>query len=157
MKKITKKFTKNELIVNTIIFICIIVCDQVTKLLSVNLYKIIIPKILDIKYVENKGAAFSIFETKKVLIISLTFIIALLIYWRRTENKKIKNIALTLMLSGSIGNLIDRTFRGYVIDFIKITLIDNLPVFNIADISIVIGFFMLVCYYSNCLIKNKES
>lgn len=150
-------FIKKELFVNTIIFICIIVCDQVTKLLSINLYKIIIPKILDIKYVENKGAAFSIFETKTVLIISLTFIIALLIYWRRTKNKTIKNIALTLMLSGSIGNLIDRMFRGYVIDFIKITLIDNLPVFNIADISIAIGFFMLVCYYSNCLIKNKES
>ena len=152
-----KTFNKKELIVNTIIFICIIVCDQVTKLLSINLYKIIIPKILDIKYVENKGAAFSIFETKTVLIISLIFIIALLIYWRRTKSKTIKNIALTLMLSGSIGNLIDRMFRGYVIDFIKITLIDNLPVFNIADISIAIGFFMLVCYYSNCLIKNKES
>lgn len=152
-----KPFIKKELIVNTIIFMCIIVCDQVTKLLSINLYKIIIPNILDIKYVENKGAAFSIFETKTVLIISLIFIIALLIYWRRTKSKTIKNIALTLMLSGSIGNLIDRMFRGYVIDFIKITLIDNLPVFNIADISIAIGFFMLVCYYSNCLIKNKES
>lgn len=152
-----KPFIKKELIVNTIIFMCIIVCDQVTKLLSINLYKIIIPNILDIKYVENKGAAFSIFETKTVLIISLIFIIALLIYWRRTKSKTIKNIALTLMLSGSIGNLIDRMFRGFVIDFIKITLNDNLPVFNIADISIAIGFFMLVCYYSNCLIKNKES
>lgn len=152
-----KPFIKKELIVNTIIFMCIIVCDQVTKLLSINLYKIIIPNILDIKYVENKGAAFSTFETKTVLIISLIFIIALLIYWRRTKSKTIKNIALTLMLSGSIGNLIDRMFRGFVIDFIKITLNDNLPVFNIADISIAIGFFMLVCYYSNCLIKNKES
>ena len=63
--------------------------------------------------------------------------------------KKIKNkyllITATIIIAGGLGNLIDRIFRGYVIDFIKVLFID-FPVFNFADILVTCGSFMLIIY-----------
>ena len=78
-----------------------------------------------------------------ILIISVLIIIGIIVFLIK-ENKRITNyIPFVLLLSGSIGNLIDRFFRGYVIDFIDINILD-FPNFNIADISIVFGVIVLL-------------
>jgi signal peptidase II len=103
---------------------------------------------LSFTYLENRGAAFGIFKNKKFLLIGVTaVIIALLIYYlirNRNMNKYLK-IGLILIIAGAIGNLIDRVMLGYVVDFIhfQIKNIFDWPVFNVADISVVCGSFIL--------------
>lgn len=137
-----------------IIFIIIVIIDQITKLLLINSDITIIPNILNFSYIENTGAAFGMFDKQIVLVANIIIITAICIYWIKSKKNNIKNIAFVLIISGSIGNLADRLFRGYVIDFIKITIFDNLPIFNIADISIVVGIFILM-FYITCERKGK--
>lgn len=123
--------------------ILIIVVDQLVKLLFTNKNFTIIPKILNITYTQNIAGAFGMGKRYIILILSIIIIIGLIIYLIK-ENEKITNyIPFVLILSGSIANLIDRIFRGYVIDFIDIRLF-NFPNFNIADISIVLGIILLI-------------
>lgn len=97
---------------------------------------------------KNKGAAFSIFSGNVLFLITVTFIAFILILKYIKENyhkTKLENIAYGLLLGGVIGNLFDRIFYGYVIDFISFIIFNyNFPVFNIADISIVISVFLLI-------------
>ena len=64
-------------------------------------------------------------------------------------------ISLLLILSGGIGNLIDRLFRGYVIDYIDINILD-FPNFNIADISIALGIVLLIIYIIKTMLSDKN-
>lgn len=72
----------------------------------------------------------------------------LLIYIIRNSSKlnKIISIALSLVLAGGISNLIDRLFRGYVIDYIDINNLFKFPIFNIADIFVVLGIAIIIIY-----------
>ena len=110
--------------------------------------------IFTIEFVRNYGAAFNIFSGSRVFLsfISLisTIILSYFIFIR--DNRLINKYGLSFILAGSIGNGIDRIYNGYVIDFIKIKLID-FPVFNIADIVINIGVLMLIISYFRY--KNK--
>lgn len=140
---------------NCIIFILIIIIDQFTKFLSNNNDITIIPNLLEFTYIQNTGAILGIFEKNIVLVIDVIIIIGILIYWKKSQKNNMKNLALILIISGSIGNLIDRIFRGYVIDFIKVIIFDNLPVFNLADISILIGFIILIIIYLEDFLHKK--
>ena len=103
----------------------------------------IIPNFFNITYTQNTGAAFGIGSINIILIISILVVIGLIIVLIK-EKKHITNyIPFVLILSGSIGNLIDRIFRGYVIDFLDFNIF-NFPNFNIADICIVVGIFILL-------------
>ena len=139
----------------TIIILSIIflIVDQITKILVVNSLVPgenieIIKNIFGIIYTNNTGAAFSILLGKRIfLIVVAVLIIGVLLYYikRNKIEKKIDIIALSFVIGGSIGNLIDRIVRGYVIDFISIKLGNyNFPIFNVADILIVIGVFLLL-------------
>lgn len=139
----------------TIIILSIIflIVDQITKILVVNSLVPgenieIIKNIFSIIYTNNTGAAFSILLGKRIfLIVVAVLIIGVLLYYikRNKIEKKIDIIALSFVIGGSIGNLIDRIVRGYVIDFISIKLGNyNFPIFNVADILIVIGVFLLL-------------
>ena len=103
----------------------------------------IIPNVLKFTYIENTGAAFGIFERNVVLVTNIILVIGILIFLQNNSKNDLNNIPFILMISGSIGNLIDRILRGYVIDFINVTLF-NIPIFNISDISIIIGFTLLI-------------
>lgn len=139
----------------TIIILSIIflIVDQITKILVVNSLVPgenieIIKNIFNIIYTNNTGAAFSILLGKRIfLIVVAVLIIGVLLYYikRNKIEKKIDIIALSFVIGGSLGNLIDRIVRGYVIDFISIKLGNyNFPIFNVADILIVIGVFLLL-------------
>ena len=60
-------------------------------------------------------------------------------------------MVLSMIISGGIGNLIDRIFRGGVLDFIKIA---NFPIFNLADVFIVVGWFLLICNLLGFFVKD---
>ena len=135
------------------LFLISILCilDQLSKI-YINLY---IHKLLNkdliiftIDFVRNYGAAFNIFNDSRIFLsfISLTSSIILIYFIFISENKFINKYALSFILAGSIGNGIDRILSGYVIDFIKLKFI-NFPVFNIADILINIGVFLLLVNY----------
>ena len=138
------------IIILSIIFIII---DQLSKIIVVNNLTNnksieVIKSFFYLTYTNNKGAAFSILTGRRILLILVALVvIGVLIYYVR-KNKiegKVNKIALSLVIGGSIGNLIDRILRGAVIDFIDVKIFGyNFPIFNLADTFIVIGVFLLV-------------
>lgn len=105
--------------------------------------------VFHLTYVENRGAAFGILQNQKWFFIVLTAIVlAVVIYvaLRQKFKHPILCTALSLLAGGAVGNLIDRVVYGYVVDFLDFCLID-FPVFNIADIFIVIGAILLAIYF----------
>ncbi len=101
----------------------------------------VIDNILNFTYVENTGAAFGMLKNGNVfLIISTVIILAAVIVYLTIKKPKAKavKIASALIIGGALGNLYDRIFRGFVVDFIDIRFI-NYPVFNIADCCVVCG------------------
>lgn len=117
-----------------------------------------IPYVMDLAYVQNTGAAFSIFSqhTWILTLISLVgsvFLAALL--WKNFFPGWVGKLSLSLVLAGAVGNLIDRAFLGYVTDMFQTTFI-HFAVFNVADICVVVGGFLLVFYVLFLLDKDRE-
>ena len=133
------------------IFLSLLICllDQFSKyIISIN-YKSIINKdliLFTVDYIENYGAAFNIFNGSRILLstISLFFSLVLIYFiFKNNINKTIDLYSYSFILGGTMGNGLDRIFKGYVVDFINLNFI-NFAVFNIADVSINIGFFLIL-------------
>ena len=145
-----KKYFNNKISCFAIVLIfCSL--DQFSKIyINLNLNKLLNKDLLifTIEFVRNYGAAFNIFSGSRLFLsfISVISIIILSYFIFIRENKLINKYGLSFILSGSIGNGIDRILNGYVIDFIKIKSID-FPVFNIADIVINVGVLILMISY----------
>jgi signal peptidase II len=92
----------------------------------------------------NKGAAFGILQGQTILFIIISLLIILMIFLFYRKAGRTMQIALALILAGTISNAIDRIFLGYVIDFIRIPFISNSSSFNLADISNVTGAVILL-------------
>ena len=129
--------------------IFIVLIDQFTKYLMFYNKKLFINKdflLFKLDFVKNYGAAFNIFSGSRIFLslISILFTI-LLIYliFRKNTLNSLDLYSYSFILGGTIGNGIDRIYRGFVVDFINLNII-NFPVFNIADISINIGFIFLL-------------
>ena len=129
--------------------IFIILIDQFTKYLMFYNKKLFINKdflLFRLDFVKNYGAAFNIFSGSRIFLslISILFSI-LLIYliFRKNTLNSFDLYSYSFILGGTIGNGIDRIYKGFVVDFINLNII-NFPVFNIADISINIGFIFLL-------------
>ena len=129
--------------------IFIVLVDQFTKYLMFYNKKLFINKdflLFKLDFVKNYGAAFNIFSGSRIFLslISILFSI-LLIYliFRKNTLSSLDLYSYSFILGGTIGNGIDRIYRGFVVDFINLNII-NFPVFNIADISINIGFIILL-------------
>ena len=137
--------------------IFVILIDQFTKYLMFFNYKIFVNIdfiLFRLDFVKNYGAAFNIFSGSRIFlsIISIIFSIILINLILRKKSLNLTDLfSYSFFLGGTIGNGIDRIAKGYVIDFINLNFID-FPVFNIADISINIGFIFLI--YS--IFKNKR-
>ena len=118
----------------------------------------IFDKFLYITKVYNDGISFSMLTGKRYLIIIISIIILVFLYFylkKFKENKK-NIIAFSLLIGGLLGNLIDRIIHGYVIDFIDFYIFNyNYPIFNIADVCICIGVFILL--YSIYLGEDNEN
>ena len=136
--------------------IFIILVDQFTKYLMFNNYKKFINidfLLFRLDFVKNYGAAFNIFSGNRMFLSLISIIFSILLIYlivRKKNSNLIDLYSYSFILGGTIGNGIDRIFKGFVIDFINLNII-NFPVFNISDISINIGFIFLL--YS--IIKNK--
>ena len=137
----------------------IILLDQVSKLLVLNKLgfeksKNIIPYLLNFTLVKNKGAAFSLFSnsTHFLTITSVIASLLLITFILKYPPKSYWNyIGLVYLLGGTVGNGIDRLFKGYVLDFLELVPI-NFPIFNVADVSINIA---IICFIID-IIKNKD-
>ncbi len=143
------KITKLKISALLLAVLCVIF-DYFTKNLASGGLKsksiTVIDGILTFEYCENRGAAFGIFADKRYIfmIVSLAAIavIAGLILFDKHNDAGII-IPLALILGGGIGNMIDRIFAGYVVDFLHVTFID-FPIFNVADIFVTVGSVLLL-------------
>ena len=141
---------KKKLIIFSVL---LLVLDQLSKILVMNLLNLgssitLIPNFLDITYIENNGAALNILSGKTWLLITVS-VIALIYIIKVVVRANIKNniqmITYSMLISGIIGNIIDRVVYGKVIDFISFRIFSyDAPIFNIADSLIVIGAILLV-------------
>ncbi len=156
------KIKKQHLILSMIALCSLLLADQYTKWLAISHLKwqkpfVIISRVLEFSYLENTGAAFSSFAGKQTLLICLTTVVTLLLLWKYLtlpDGKRFvpMRLCMLLILSGAVGNLIDRVSRNYVVDFIYFVPID-FPKFNVADIYITVGVavlaFLLFFRYSD--------
>ena len=160
-KKVRMSGQKKLILFLDIISILILIAlDQYTKYLAVIRLKnkpafSLINGILELNYLENKGAAFGMLQNQKFLFIFVAAVILCVIayiLYKTPDTKKYRllDILLILIASGAIGNMIDRIRLDYVVDFIYIVLI-NFPIFNIADMYVsfatVILILALLFYY----------
>ena len=119
----------------------------------------IINNFLNITYVKNTGAAWSILADKSFVVVFISAVIIMVIIgyiYRHKPNVLLEKIAYSLVLGGAIGNFIDRIFYGYVIDFIDVSIFGyDYPIFNLADCFIVIGVVLIVIATWRCSNGNK--
>ena len=159
------EMTKSRKII--IISLIIIILDQIVKtIIRLNLHLLetitVIPNFFYITYTKNTGGAWSLLEGNQLflIIISIIFLIGLVLYVKNEKNcTKLSLISYSLIIGGVIGNLLDRLFLNAVIDFLSFKIIKYyFPIFNIADITIVIGtiLFMLDTIRSEVNERNKN-
>ena len=145
---------KNKLILGDVLgMIILILADQFTKYLAVIHLKDkpvipIIQDVLELSYLENRGAAFGMLQNQKIFFVFVaSIILAVIVYviykmpLYRKYNKL--HVFLTFIASGAIGNMIDRLRLDYVVDFISFVLI-HFPIFNVADIYVTVATAFLV-------------
>lgn len=154
MKKISK--TTISIIV---LIIVLLILDQLIKLVIINNpTKTIIPNVVEIKLTENKDGAFGVGQNSTFsYIVTNVIVLGIIIKFMTNGNKLIDiktKVVLALVLAGGISNLIDRICRGYVLDFINIK---NLPVFNLADLYVLIGWIGFVVIFTIFTVKEKRN
>ena len=134
-----------------IITLLLIILDQLSKYFIVRNFHvydewIIIKNFLKFEYVQNTGISFGFFSGGRiVIIIASLVVIGFMIYDLLHEQTKIHYFSCLLILSGALGNLIDRIFRGYVVDFVSFTIVGHkMAIFNLADICVVFGVILYI-------------
>ena len=145
-----------------LIFILGMLLDYVTKIWAIGTLKgqpdiTVIEGFFDFSYLENRGAAFGIFQGRVYLLAFVTIIIMVVLFvmYQKTKKKtKLLTISTALIMTGAIGNLIDRLRYGFVVDFISWHWKNTyyFPTFNVADICITVGTGLLILY----IIKEVE-
>lgn len=150
----TKTNTLKKAVIGMILSVVLIVIDQITKLMAIHGLMnqqpfVILDGILELHYLENRGAAFGILQGKKAFFIIFTILVLAFIayiYLKRIPDKKkfrlLDGICI-LFFAGAVGNFIDRVFRNYVVDFFYFKLID-FPIFNVADIYVTVAAFAMI-------------
>ncbi len=137
-----------------VLVVLIAVADQLIKLAVLDSSLIggetvtVIGNFLQFRYVENTGAAFSLFEDKTVLLSifsALVMAVGFYLLIARKFKSKVLVASVVMIMGGGLGNLIDRVFRHFVVDYIEVLFID-FPVFNFADCFITVGEFVLIGY-----------
>ena len=138
----------SHLIIDTLLLVVLIIFDRISKNLATIKLKgnepfVLIKNVFELRYLENRGAAFSIFENKQTffLVVTCIFIIVMIYAIIKLPLEKKYNIfeiVLVFLVSGAIGNMIDRIIQGYVVDYFYFSLID-FPIFNVADIYVSVG------------------
>ena len=156
---------RNKNLWSAVMIIVIIAIDQLTKYFAKSaLYpdkaKDFIKGFIEFRYAENTGMAFSMFSGARWFFVALTavVVIAMFVYmFKKCQKNLWLYWTIGVLISGAVGNLIDRIFLGYVIDFINPTFV-NFAIFNIADCAVTLGAVSLVAYLVFDMFKkdNKE-
>ena len=144
-------------------FVLILIFDQITKYyISTNFVlgesADFLNGFIDLIYIHNRGAAWGIMQGKTWLLIAITFImlLACIVFLIKSGKNKLLLWAITLILSGGIGNMIDRIFRdGNVVDFLHFEFWPTFPIFNVADCAVVLGAGILILYFIIDMFKEK--
>ena len=158
------------MIISLILSVIVVIVDQLTKILvskNMALYQSIsvISKALNITYIQNRGAAFGMLANHRwvFMIVSTVAIIGMGVYLFRfcTESMFFK-VGLALVISGGIGNMIDRVFLGYVVDMIEATFIETIfgwsfAIFNVADSFVCVGAGMVILRLVLDIIKESKN
>ncbi|MBQ0111251.1 MAG: signal peptidase II [Oscillospiraceae bacterium] len=140
--------------------------DQIAKMMVVEHLtrgtevKNFIPGLINFVYVQNEGGAWGFLENNTWLLIGLTVVIMLIcmtLLIKKGAGDKIFFFGIICVMSGGIGNLIDRIFRKYVVDFIQFAFWTDFPVFNIADMAICIGAGLLILYFLIDFMKDRKA
>ena len=140
----------------------LVLVDQWIKKLAVNHLMgkddvVLIKNFIGLSYAENTGAAFSMLSDSTMLLSVITLVIIIggiaFMFFMKTRNIII-DVCAALILAGGAGNLVDRFAQGYVVDYIK-TLFIDFPVFNFADILVVVGCFTLMGYLIYDIIREE--
>ncbi len=140
-----------------------IAADQVIKILVMQNLKPIgkftaINGFLNFYYLENRGAAFGMLQNQRWFFITVTLLITVLIIialFRYNNHEFFSYTASILIIAGGIGNLIDRVFRGYVIDYISVSFFP--PIFNFADCCVTVGTVLLIIHILFFVEKDNHS
>ncbi len=144
----------------------IVALDQGVKLWSVKVLEPIekiplLDGIFNLRFTENTGAAFSILRGQTVFLTVIPLIaVAVMMYvlFTRRIKSKVGTWGITIILAGAVGNLIDRLFRGAVVDMFDFELI-NFPVFNVADVAVTVGailFFIFAIFIYDDKSEKKK-
>lgn len=151
----------------------LIIFDQWTKLLAIEHLMgkepfVLIPGVFQLRYLENRGAAFGMMQGRQLLFVIIAFAAFAFItyaYFKLPWEKRFHALRVIglFIAGGAFGNLIDRVFRGYVVDFFYFELID-FPIFNVADIYVsvatVVLAILILFYYKeeelDCLFPSKK-
>ena len=148
-------------LITTIIAVILIAIDRITKNWAAQALAsgdiAVIDKVLYFRYTENTGVAFSMFSDNRWVLVGITsvmLIVALAFFLSGKIKDKLELFALSLIIAGGVGNLIDRLSLGYVIDFIDVRII-NFAIFNVADMCITIGA-ILVCIAAFAAEKREK-
>ena len=148
-----------------IVSVLFLVADQISKWYIASNFvlaesKPFINGLIDFTYVNNKGGAWGLMEGHTWILLSLTFfimIICVALLIKEGFKNKLLFFSVCLILSGGIGNMIDRIFRqGNVVDFIHLHFMPTFPVFNIADCAVCIGAGLLFVYFILDMVKDYK-
>lgn len=139
-----------------VLLVTVVMLDQATKLaverlLVLNQKTTVVPRFLSLTYILNPGAAFGILQGHTPLILFMATVLFFLVYvFRRviSDQPAVFRWGFGLALGGAVGNFIDRVRLGKVIDFLALEFwpLHNWPVFNLADMAIVTGTFLVILY-----------
>lgn len=141
------------LIIYLIVAAAIVICDQLVKAwivanLSLGESMSLIKDVFSLTYFQNTGAAWSILEGKMsffaVVTVAAVAVCSFLLI-KNLKGSKFFTFGMTLIIAGAIGNFIDRMRMGYVVDMFQTDFI-NFPIFNVADMSLVIGVALVFIY-----------
>lgn len=145
-----------------VIIIVSVVIDQISKYIVSTNMRIgesfsFIKNIFNITYLTNKGAAFGVLKDHRWIfmiasIIAILVMLGILVHFIKRKEFLWLQIALALMVSGGIGNMIDRLYRGYVVDFLEFDFV-NFAIFNVADSCVTIGCAICIIF---TIVKRNE-
>ena len=164
LKKAYKRKRPVDYIIYSLVIAVGIILDQLTKWLSVKYLMAvntvpIIKNVLHLTYVENTGAAFGMLKDHRwvFIVVSTVAILAFIAYlYLGHADSTLSGIAFAMIISGGIGNMIDRLALGYVVDFIDFRLI-NFAVFNGADSFVCVGAGLLILALILEIVKESKA
>ncbi len=141
------------LILSLVLMVLGVAADQVLKYIVVENLKpdgviTAIPGLLNFIYVENRGAAFGVldgFTTALTIVTSICVVVVLFLMIFYQKHSFFSRAAAILIVSGGIGNLVDRFMLGYVVDYIQVSFFP--PVFNLADCFVVVGVILFLIHF----------